>query len=961
MATSAEIANAYVSITTRMPGVKNDITKTLGGADVSAALKGSGKSMGQRLVDGFAPIAKVGLAAVGAVAAAGLGAALVKGFKRLDAIDTASAKLRGLGHDAATVDTIMANALASVKGTAFGLGDAATVAAQAVAAGVKPGKDLEGVLSTVANAAAAAGTDLGEMGSIFSKAMTQANGVQNDVIGQLADRGIPIYQELGKVLGVTSDKVFKMASEGKINFDQFAAAATAASGTVASEMGGTWSGLVDNMMASLGRIGEGILRGLFPEMKNGVADLTTVFSGFEAKSKEVGAAIGTFFTWIKENKDLVGILASSIGTLVAVVTAVYTGVKIWTAVQAILNVTLMANPLGAIIMGISLLVGAIVWIATQTTWFQDIWREFTRFLGEAWANISGFFVAAYENVIRPTFEGIGAAATWLYETILKPVFDGISAVVGFVAGVIKFNFDLVVNYFRFWGAVAGWLWKNAIGPALDAIGAAFGWLWSTIIKPVIDAIGIALQVMYAVFVKPVLDAIGIGLKVLGDVFTWLNVNVVQPVWTAISDAMKAAWNWIDTNVFTPFKKGIDLIAKGFEIAKSSIEKTWDGIKKAAAVPINFVLDTVWNNGLRSFWNDLVTELGLKDMKLAKAPLVKFASGGVLPGYTPGRDVHQFFSPTGGRLALSGGEAIMRPEFTRAVGGPAGVDMLNRMARTGQAFKNGGVFGELGNFAGDVWDNIVSAASTVGDFLTDPVKAIQKHIVDGIIRPLMGGGGNIFMKTVGQMPINLVKNLAKVFEGGPGKGVPGMGWQAMWNIVHNALPGARLTSGFRSAAQNAAANGAKGSYHMRGRAIDVVPASMATFNAIRSLFPNASELIYTPAGAAQLLNGKPFSGWSPKVKAQHYSHVHLAMANGGVVPKLYDQGGWLPHGGMAVNQSGKPEAVLTPEESQALRAGVAGGVTINGDIYTRDEAELIERLRREQRAALYRSGALVKVG
>lgn len=37
----------------------------------------------------------------------------------------------------------MGNALASVKGTAFGLGDAASVAATLVASGIKQGGDLE--------------------------------------------------------------------------------------------------------------------------------------------------------------------------------------------------------------------------------------------------------------------------------------------------------------------------------------------------------------------------------------------------------------------------------------------------------------------------------------------------------------------------------------------------------------------------------------------------------------------------------------------------------------------------------------------------------------------------------------------------------------------------------------------------------------------------------------------------
>jgi hypothetical protein len=59
----------------------------------------------------------------------------------------------------------------------------------------------------------------------------------------------------------------------------------------------------------------------------------------------------------------------------------------------------------------------------------------------------------------------------------------------------------------------------------------------------------------------------------------------------------------------------------------------------------------------------------------------WASGGVLPGYTPGRDPHMFYSPTGGALGLSGGEAVMRPEWTRAVG-PAAVERMNAAARSG---------------------------------------------------------------------------------------------------------------------------------------------------------------------------------------------------------------------------------------------------------------------------------------
>ncbi|MFD5308317.1 transglycosylase SLT domain-containing protein [Streptomyces ardesiacus] len=84
---------------------------------------------------------------------------------------------------------------------------------------------------------------------------------------------------------------------------------------------------------------------------------------------------------------------------------------------------------------------------------------------------------------------------------------------------------------------------------------------------------------------------------------------------------------------------------------------------------------------------------------------KKATGGVLTGYTPGRDVHSFYSPTGGQLDLSGGEAVMRPEWTAAVG-PQYVNQMNALARTQgvsglrrvmahQQFAEGGVIQKLG--------------------------------------------------------------------------------------------------------------------------------------------------------------------------------------------------------------------------------------------------------------------------
>lgn len=258
--------------------------RVLGDADSAVSSLDRTQSAASKVAGGIGKAFKVGVGTVATGAAIGLGAALTGGFKRLSGIENAQAKMKGLGYDTKQVQGIMDNALASVEGTAFSLDAAATTAAGAVSAGIKPGKDLQLTLDTVANSAAAAGTDMETMGSIFNKAAT-AGKAQNDVLGQLADRGLPIYQELGKVLGVTGEEVFKLASEGKVSFAQFQEAAANASGDVAKHLGGTATGSIMNFRAAVSNFGASLLGGVFPH-------IAPIFQAITARIKDMSAAVG---------------------------------------------------------------------------------------------------------------------------------------------------------------------------------------------------------------------------------------------------------------------------------------------------------------------------------------------------------------------------------------------------------------------------------------------------------------------------------------------------------------------------------------------------------------------------------------------------------------------------------------------------------------------------------------------
>lgn len=261
---------------------------------------------GERGAKAMGAAIKVGVGTAMAGVTATVGTALKLGFDRLTAIDDAKAKLSGLGHTTASTAKIMDSALAAVKGTAFGLGDAATIAAGAVAAGVKPGQELTDYLKRTADAAAIAGSGLGEMGSILNKVRTGQTAYTDD-LNMLADRGIPIYQWVAKEAGVAAEEVKKMAEKGKISSKMFEAAISNNIGGAALKMGNSFKGARDNLKAALGRDGAAALEPFFKRLQGGFNSATTALDTLTPKIKALAVEFDgkMFEQWVPAAKRTV--------------------------------------------------------------------------------------------------------------------------------------------------------------------------------------------------------------------------------------------------------------------------------------------------------------------------------------------------------------------------------------------------------------------------------------------------------------------------------------------------------------------------------------------------------------------------------------------------------------------------------------------------------------------------------
>lgn len=88
--------------------------------------------------------------------------------------------------------------------------------------------------------------------------------------------------------------------------------------------------------------------------------------------------------WLTKAVDFIGQNSTAIGTVVIVGGTLLGLYKAWTIAQTLLNVVMTANPIGLIVIAVAALAAGIIYVATQTTFFQDAWKVMTHGIASAW-------------------------------------------------------------------------------------------------------------------------------------------------------------------------------------------------------------------------------------------------------------------------------------------------------------------------------------------------------------------------------------------------------------------------------------------------------------------------------------------------------------------------------------------------------------------------------------------------
>ena len=387
------------------------------------------------------------------------------------------------------------------------------------------------------------------------------------------------------------------------------------------------------------------------------------------------------------------------------------------------------------------------------------------------------------------------------------------------------------------------------------------------------------------------------------------------------------------------------------------------------------------------FNKLAKKLGTSTLPSVSLPS-GFARGGVLPGQSRMRDGDDQLVP------MRRGEGVLVSEGLRTRADRAAFLAANAAGRRGIGFASlmqggfagGGIWdgvkggaskawqgtknvaGKAKDLAGDALDKVLDGVDFVAEALKDPASIFRKVYnavvgkipAAGLMTDAAKGAGSKLLTGI----IDKAKGIiAPSFELPDLSSIKSGGSLAMARTLAASF-GLTMTSHRRGGARTAGSGSV--SLHASGRAMDFsnstgpTPQMMAFFNAMHKFKP--TELLYSPAGARQWRRSGRMADTTGATKRMHYNHVHVGFAKGGILDKpfLHDQGGWHKPGELSVNQTRKPEAVLTNSQWQIMSSlaeqnlGASGAVVINGGVHGLDEGEVVRKLkiRERQERALY---------
>lgn len=281
----------------------------------------------------------------------------------------------------------------------------------------------------------------------------------------------------------------------------------------------------------------------------------------------------------------------------------------------------------------------------------------------------GWIIAAVAAVTAFIVMNWDKVKEWT-EIIWSWISEKISMVWNFIWNIIKW-ISLPLLIISQWDTIKQWteiIWNwisEKISFIWNFIAGVISWVWTNIIQPVWNAISAALQWLGNLF-SSIGTFISLAWQALGLAIGFVYNNIIKPIFDTLGGALNTLRGW-------------------FQSAVDAIGGIWNTLKELAAAPVRFIVNTVWNDGIRKAWNFVSKLWGAQELQPVQ---LGFARGGAVWGAGTG-------TSDSVPALLSAGEHVWTAEEVRRAGGHGMVERLRRIA----AYATGGpVYQQLANIA-----------------------------------------------------------------------------------------------------------------------------------------------------------------------------------------------------------------------------------------------------------------------
>lgn len=323
-----------------------------------------------------------------------------------------------------------------------------------------------GNLAKAAGPLAAVFIDVSAVGSKVLTRLTDGAGAATQRFQQM----VASMRESGRLEEIINNGLTALRQLGDL-----VANAGSIAGSVFSSMNQAGGGVLSTMVSLTGEVraflksaeGQSALTTVFSSINNfvksllpGVRALSAAFLSVLTSVAPVLPQLGAAFTSVAQSVaplvEFLGTLASvvlppliaavnflgpALGPLAAYIGAIAAAVKIWTAVQWLLNLALLANPLGLVIpaIGAFIAIVALAWAHSET--FRDIitgvWNAVGRIIGGTMDWISGK-VSGGVSFIRGVlswFSGLGGLFTGWWSAAVNAVTNAINVMMRWIGDI----------------------------------------------------------------------------------------------------------------------------------------------------------------------------------------------------------------------------------------------------------------------------------------------------------------------------------------------------------------------------------------------------------------------------------------------------------------------------------------------------------------------------------------------